>query len=76
MAFPETIRAARAAKGLNQSEVAHSLGVSQVTVSGWERGAYVPTVPVLNALATLLGLDHGDLLRLAAGGSAPIEASA
>jgi transcriptional regulator with XRE-family HTH domain len=76
MRFPEVIRQARKAKGLSQATVAADLGVSQNAVSDWETGRCVPTVPLLSSLATLLDLDHGELLRLAAGGTMPIEALA
>jgi len=53
----------RERQGLSQAELAAALGVAVSTVSSWERGARVPSLPVLAALAERLDLDLGDLDR-------------
>ena len=48
--LPETVLRIRAAHGLTQHQVALRLGVSQVSVSNWERGVHpVPPVAALRA---------------------------
>lgn len=54
------LRRYRKMSKLTQEEVAQRLGVSLQTVSRWERGAKVPTVEHLEALADLYGVDVAD----------------
>ncbi len=42
MTIAERIKQARTNAGLTQTELAAAVGVSQPTVNGWERGAFVP----------------------------------
>ena len=49
-------------KGLTQEQVATALGVSAPAVSKWERGESFPEIPLLPALARLLGTDLNGLL--------------
>jgi transcriptional regulator with XRE-family HTH domain/DNA-binding CsgD family transcriptional regulator len=49
------IRRARLAAGLTQSEVASEIGVEQSTVSVWEGGRAIPTVPLFGELVAVLG---------------------
>ena len=49
------IRTARKAKNLSQADLAASLGVSQPTISTWERGTNAPDAGQLAALKALLG---------------------
>lgn len=59
----ELIAAARREKGLTQKQLASALGVSDRTVSKWERGAGFPDVSLLEPLASGLDLHILDLLR-------------
>lgn len=56
------IKKAREAIGLSQKEVAISLGVSNPTVSDWERGIKNPSGKNLKKLATLLNCSTDYLL--------------
>ena len=56
-------RALRTARGLSQEEVAELTGVSQLYVSGLERGRRNPTVLTLQELCSPLGAEPQELLR-------------
>ena len=60
------IAGARGAAGLSQARLAGRLGVRQPSVSEWESGRSVPSVPMLHALPVELDLDPGGLLAAAA----------
>lgn len=64
-ALAKTLRAARAASGMTQGELATALGIGQQTVSKWETGAARPKPMVVAALAELLGLTSARILALA-----------
>jgi DNA-binding XRE family transcriptional regulator len=51
-----TLRAARRAAGLRQTDVAAALGVSGATVGGWENGTDTPTPERVRAWAAYLGV--------------------
>jgi transcriptional regulator with XRE-family HTH domain len=51
----QRIRAARKRLGLSQPELASLLGVSQVTISQWERGQSRPSLDKLEPLAAKVG---------------------
>jgi Zn-dependent peptidase ImmA (M78 family)/DNA-binding XRE family transcriptional regulator len=53
---PDAVRLARRARGMSQVELAGALGVSQVSVSHWEKGRRIPEPEVLGGLATVLGV--------------------
>lgn len=59
----KALRLLRERHGLSQGELAAELGVSFSTVSAWERGTRVPSLPALAAIADRLALDLGDLDR-------------
>lgn len=54
-------RGAARKKELKQTEVARLIGVKPNTVSRWEAGAKEPTLATIEQLATVLGVDPGDL---------------
>jgi len=49
------IRTARRDLGWTQQEVAHKVGITVRSVSGWERGKAIPHLGTLEALARVLG---------------------
>ncbi len=53
---------ARAERGLTQRQLAERLYVSDKTVSKWERGLSLPSVPLLVPLAGALGLSISELM--------------
>ena len=59
----ETIREQRLRCKMTQEFVAESLGVSRQAVSKCESGASDPSTSNLLALAKLLGMDAGELLK-------------
>ncbi len=62
MRINEIIREKRRALGLTQEEAASRLGVTASAVNKWERGASLPDITLLPALARLLGVDLNTLL--------------
>jgi HTH-type transcriptional regulator/antitoxin HipB len=57
------LRRARLARGLSQAELASAAGVTQGSISNYERGVMVPTNDTLGALARALDLDFETLQR-------------
>jgi len=49
------IKAARAAKGLSQKDVADAIGISRQTMNAIESGEYNPTIKLCLAISKLLG---------------------
>lgn len=56
------IRAQRLRRGLTQLRLAEQIGVSDKTVSKWERGCGAPDIELLPALSAALGIDTAALL--------------
>lgn len=54
------LRAARKRQGLTQRELAALVGVPDLHISRWERGAHRPSDANLYALAEALGLSYVD----------------
>lgn len=61
MKLAETLRAMRAAKNEDQSQVGKAVGVSRHTISNFERGRTVPSLAVAQKLATHLGFSLDSL---------------
>lgn len=59
-----SLKSLRLRKGLSQESLAHSLGLDQTTICGWELGKYEPEVPVRLAYATALGISLADLATI------------
>ena len=59
------IRAARRHLGWTQQEVAHKVGITVRSISGWERGKSIPHLDTLEALARALGQDPGQFVARA-----------
>lgn len=55
------LKSAREKAGLTQEEAATRSGFSKQAISGWERGAYMPTDANLNTIAELYGVEPIDL---------------
>lgn len=50
---PELVRKIRQARGWTQERLAHEMGISFTTVSGWERGKRLPQPYLLRKLSEL-----------------------
>lgn len=50
---------------MTQAELAKACGVTQGTVAMWEKGTCFPRPGKLNLVASVLGCEVGDLLRMA-----------
>ena len=55
MEFGKRLRDCRINKGYTQKELSRMVGVSEVTVSNWERGTKSPTLPALISISNALG---------------------
>lgn len=60
--FKEVLQSLRKEKGLNQDELATSLGISRATVSDYERGRSQPDLDTLLKTATFFGISVDQLL--------------
>ena len=59
--FGETIRNARKSLGLTQRQLAEQLGVSNTSVSNWEKGLSRPDADLIQKLCTGLHLQPNDI---------------
>ena len=59
----ERVRAARLQAGMTQRQLGEQVGVSNVSISDWERGISQPSITLLWQLASTLGVSMGSLLR-------------
>ena len=59
----ERLRTLRKKAGLTQEQLAEIAGVSNVTISQWENGGYIPKTQSIKALAKALGVSEADLLN-------------
>lgn len=53
-----SLKVARVAAGLKQTDVAAALKVSRKTVAAWESGRSMPTVDKVEAICALLGRSY------------------
>jgi transcriptional regulator with XRE-family HTH domain len=58
----EILRNARITAGLTQDQLAANLGVTQPTVSQWERGVTTPTLDNARQIAAELRLEAAELI--------------
>jgi transcriptional regulator with XRE-family HTH domain len=56
------VKRIRQAKGLTQEQLAELSGFSQQYISGLEQGRRNPTIVTIYELATVLGVDHVELV--------------
>ena len=54
--FPEKLRAARKAAGLNQTQLAQLVGVTQRSLTNYERGCAIPRDHVIRKMANALSV--------------------
>lgn len=57
------LRVARRGAGLTQKQLADQLGVESITVSRWERGVTMPSIPRLRKIAEITQTTVSDLVR-------------
>lgn len=62
--FPQVLKALRKARGLTQGELAATLGLSNATITAYETGLRVPTLPSVFALEQYFGVTAAALLGL------------
>lgn len=60
-----TLRTARERIGLNQKEAAVQLGISEDTLSNYERGKSYPDVPMIQKIEELYKIKYDQLIFLA-----------
>ena len=68
--FGETIRNARKVLGLTQRQLSEQLGVSNTSVSNWEKGLSRPDADMIQKLCRVLQLQPNDIYGT---GEAPAE---
>ena len=61
MNLSDNIRAARKALKMSQDELADAIGANRVTISRYETGSYLPSVPALERLAQALNMTPAQL---------------
>lgn len=59
-----TLIAARKMAGLTQRELAEACGVSDGTVSRWEKGIKDPTISQAKRIGEVCGIDYDDIIFL------------
>ena len=59
--FGERLRKARIGKGMNQRELADAIGMTQASISQFEKGLRMPTPANIRKFAQILGVNEGDL---------------
>ena len=71
--FGEKIRAARKAAGMTQKQLAQRLGVSNTSVSNWEKDLSRPDADMIQLLCGILGLSPNAFYGAGEGISAPSQ---
>lgn len=69
--FGEKIRNARKSLGLTQRQLADRLGVSNTSISNWEKGMSRPDADMIQALCAVLQLQPNDFYGTITSGDAP-----
>ena len=57
-----TLIAARKMAGLTQRELAYACGVSEGTVSRWEKGVKDPTISQAKRIGEVCGINYDDII--------------
>ena len=68
--FAANLRRLRHAKGLSQEDLAYEADVNRSYMSRLEKGASYPGLEIIGKLATVLGVEPAELLRLPPRGKA------
>jgi transcriptional regulator with XRE-family HTH domain len=63
----QTLRRARKALGLSQTQLGNAVGTSKNAVSSWERGDCAPTVESLREACLVLKVPPGQVLGMSSG---------
>ena len=61
--FGQTVRSHRLSKGMTQQDLADKCGLDLSYVGGIERGQRNPTLGVIHAMASVLGVAMADLMQ-------------
>ena len=59
-----TLKAARVNAGLDQKTAAEKLGISNKTLSSWEKGKTVPSIPQVEKICALYKVSYDNLIFL------------
>jgi transcriptional regulator with XRE-family HTH domain len=59
-----SLKAARVNRGLSQKDVAKALGISNKTVSSWEKGETFPSAKYVGMLCKLYNVVYDDIIFL------------
>lgn len=59
-----TLKTAREINGLSQSAAAKQLGISQDTLSNYEKGKSYPNIPILKKIEKIYGVSYNQLIFL------------
>jgi transcriptional regulator with XRE-family HTH domain len=57
----DSLKVLRVKKKLTQKELAEKIGVTEATISKWERGKSFPDVPKIDKLAEIFGVRYSDI---------------
>lgn len=74
--FPQILKALRKERGLTQSQLAEALGLSNATITAYETGLRVPTLPSIATLEECFGITAAALMGLEPASPAAIHATA
>jgi transcriptional regulator with XRE-family HTH domain len=70
-AFATNLRRLRHGKGISQEDLAYEAGINRSYMSKLEKGATYPGLEIIAKLATTLGCEPAELLKLPAGAALP-----
>lgn len=56
-----TLKQLRVGKFLTQTDVAVALNVNRKTISAWEKGKYLPSVDMIDAICDFFGVSYDDI---------------
>ena len=56
-----TLKAARTNKGLSQKEAAKLIGISEATLSNYERAIRFPDIPILKKIEDVYGIEYSNI---------------
>lgn len=59
-----TLKTAREINGFSQSAAAKQLGISQDTLSNYEKGKSYPNIPILKKIEKIYGVSYNQLIFL------------